>query len=97
MSILDKMKELLTAGAGLSKLALGGYDNTQVPEAEYQRRVAICKTCPHHKPMLNQCGACSCFLSIKARLEFDPVAQERTGVKTKTDCPKGLWTSLINQ
>lgn len=91
MSFLEKAKELATAAVGLAKLAAGGYDAMQVPTAQYEQRIAKCKACPNYKPLLNQCGVCGCFLAIKARLEFDPVAQERTGEKTKTSCPKGHW------
>jgi bacterioferritin-associated ferredoxin len=93
MSFLDKAKELGTAAVGLARLAFGGYDSTQVSDAVYQQRITTCKGCPHYKATLSQCGVCGCFLAIKARLEYDPVAQERTGQKTKTECPNGLWTS----
>jgi len=53
--------------------------------------MAACKKCPHYRKALNQCGVCGCFLSIKARLLYDAVAEERTGEKQKTKCPEGLW------
>ena len=91
MSLLEKAKEIATAAAALAKLAAGGYDARQVPNSTYKERIALCKGCNKYNSLLNQCTACGCFLAIKARLEFDPVAQHKTGVKTKTTCPVGSW------
>jgi hypothetical protein len=91
MPLLDKIRDLTTAAKGLAKLALGGYDATQVTDGVYTARRAVCSACPKYKSITGQCGECGCFLAVKARLMFDPVAQERTGQKTKTSCPQGLW------
>jgi 7-keto-8-aminopelargonate synthetase-like enzyme len=47
-----------------------------MPEAGYQARLAVCKTCPHYHWF--QCKKCSCFVFAKARL------------KTAA-CPGGYW------
>jgi hypothetical protein len=91
MSFLEKAYEIATAASGLAKLAAGGYDRTQVDADTFAARMSACKKCPHYRKALNQCGVCGCFLSIKARLLYDAVAEERTGEKQKTKCPEGLW------
>lgn len=90
-NILQRAKNLATASIGLAKLAVGTYDATQVSDATYEQRIAKCKECPNYKSATNQCKACGCFLSIKARLMYDPVVQQRTGEKTETVCPDGKW------
>lgn len=47
-------------------------------DKEKQDRLNTCKTCPMYKPLLVQCGACRCFLKVKAAFKA-------------TRCPLGKW------
>ncbi len=50
-------------------------------ETLYQQRINICQGCEWHRPALNRCGSCGCFLSLKARIPW-------------LDCPEGKWGPL---
>ena len=39
-----------------------------VSDEEKERRMQICKMCPHFQDVTVQCGVCGCFLEAKTRL-----------------------------
>jgi hypothetical protein len=49
-----------------------------VDDAEFERRMAICRGCEHYEN--DRCKKCGCFLNLKARL------QSESG-----QCPVGKW------
>ena len=51
---------------------------TPISEAQIDRRIATCEACPRFDPRLRQCGACLCFVDLKAT-----IATER--------CPEKYW------
>jgi len=55
-----------------------------------QWRLSICQACPKFKEETQQCGACGCFMDIKATLATNrnPHAMGRIEV---THCPEGRW------
>ena len=70
---------LLTRAANLAS-ALGTHIKAGLPvlaEADYQKRLAICKTCDQFLPG-GQCASCGCNLRIKARW-------------SEQSCPLGKW------
>lgn len=56
-------------------ITLGG--PVTVTEDVFDRRIAVCKACPHY--ISPQCSVCLCVIDLKARL-------------TTEKCPKNLWT-----
>jgi len=91
MGLSDKLQRVLTAAKALAGLAIGQYDTTQVPAEVFAQRIAQCKNCPKYNSILGTCNVCGCLMSLKARLEFDPVETSIKGEKTKTVCPESLW------
>lgn len=49
-----------------------------VSGARAKERLAICRTCERLRPYIQQCGACSCFVYVKVRLQA-------------AQCPLGKW------
>ena len=49
-----------------------------VSEEEKERRLTLCRDCPHFRPKTTRCGQCGCFLNIKAKLAI-------------VSCPIGQW------
>lgn len=91
--IVEKVVDSAQAAKALAEMALGGYDSTKVAHEVFEARMLACRACPKHSPLLNQCSVCGCFLNIKARLLYDPVATSRHPEKEKqlTVCPEGKW------
>ena len=54
-----------------------------VNDAEKDRRMAICKECPHFGEILTQCGICGCFLEAKTRLVGFHCALDQIGEEPK--------------
>jgi hypothetical protein len=52
-------------------------------DAEKDRRMAICKECPHFGEILTQCGICGCFLEAKTRLVGFHCALDQIGEEPK--------------
>ena len=48
-----------------------------VPQPTYDERIAKCRDCTRWLPQ-DRCGACGCFMSVKARAAH-------------TKCPMGVW------
>jgi hypothetical protein len=65
------------AAIRLVKAALSGQD-VKVSDDTYAERLSQCVTCPDYLPESAQCGICTCFVQVKARL-------------TTETCPKGHW------
>lgn len=72
-SLLQQAKNLATATAEHAK---NGFKNAQ--EEEKQRRLSICKECPHLIPDSMRCGQCGCYLETKAAW-------------ASSKCPIGKW------
>jgi len=49
-----------------------------IPQAEKDKRRAICNGCDRRNPRLDKCRVCGCLLNLKIKL-----AQE--------ECPEGKW------
>ena len=50
----------------------------KVSDAEIQRRLTICKSCPHYLKTKGRCALCGCFMNFKAKLASE-------------HCPIGKW------
>lgn len=53
-------------------------DTMVVSDEEKERRLVICRDCPHFRHKTTRCGQCGCFLNIKAKLAV-------------VSCPIGQW------
>ena len=49
-----------------------------VPDNVYQKRMAACRDCYRFDRQRGICGACGCFMTIKAR-------------GAHTECPMSVW------
>ncbi len=66
-SLKDKIKMAAHSAATIATNIATGED-VLVDEQTYMKRMAACQKCDKWVRPLNQCGECSCFLSIKGRL-----------------------------
>jgi hypothetical protein len=64
--IIDVIKDEITGNAE--------YVNEQLKK----ERLYICSTCPDFKKLSRQCGACGCFVDVKAKYVL-------------SECPKSRW------
>ncbi|TXG76033.1 hypothetical protein E6Q11_05630 [Candidatus Dojkabacteria bacterium] len=53
-------------------------DSPLLPDEDFEKRLAICSTCPHTNFDNTRCTNCGCFLRIKARVKI-------------FHCPIGKW------
>jgi heterodisulfide reductase subunit A-like polyferredoxin len=76
---MDLLKNSATAAARAAGAISEGKE-LKVSDEEKEKRLAICNSCPHKEELIGQprCGACGCFLKLKASL-----ATEK--------CPKDKW------
>lgn len=54
-----------------------------VPAGTAKARQRVCDTCPHKRPVINQCKKCGCFLFFKTKL-------------LNASCPLGYWGNPRN-
>ena len=52
-----------------------------VSDEERERRMSLCRTCPHFQEITSQCGICGCFLEAKTRLIGFHCALDEIGEK----------------
>ncbi len=65
-SIVNNIKQIATGGS------------LRASEAETQRRLGICQTCPLFMADKMRCSICGCYLKVKATLQAER-------------CPKAKW------
>lgn len=63
---------------GFRRRAKNIKENMVVSDEEKERRLTICRECPHFRHKTTRCGQCGCFLNIKAKLAI-------------VNCPIGQW------
>lgn len=75
----NKLPSLLQQGvnfvAALAQHVAGGLQSAD--NETYQKRIAICKTCPKLRPD-NRCSGCGCYMNLKASWD-------------EQKCPDGKW------
>lgn len=77
MSFLKKAKLALESGTTIAKNVISGEEITVSAEV-VEKRLEVCKGCPHFEPKLERCMECGCFMKIKSGL---------AGMK----CPLNKW------
>ena len=50
----------------------------EIIQERFEERYSICKECPHHIKLTDQCSKCGCFLRLKALFKDQK-------------CPIGKW------
>lgn len=71
--ILNGVKSLTT----IAKNKVSGVEQHVSPE-KAQKRLNICKACPHLNKVLNNCKKCGCFVAYKTKYKQEA-------------CPEGYW------
>ena len=77
MSFLNKAKLALESGSKIVSNIVNGEELTVSAEVS-EKRMSVCKGCPHFEPVLQRCNECGCMQKLKTRL---------AGMK----CPLGKW------
>lgn len=58
-------------------------------EVKTKTRLAICNGCPNYDKEEKRCKVCTCFMEVKAKLEYNRNPFEFR--IEKTHCPEGRW------
>jgi hypothetical protein len=78
-SLMTQLGTAARAGMGVAS-AVAHRQPVLVSDAEYERRLTICRACPEYMPDAIKCRKCGCFLQLKARLATED-----------GQCPEDKW------